>query len=110
MAHVVAQQGAQNNMNLGKQKMIYIEKWPSVSVDTKVIKYARPKVELWTKNRIFLCSWLKSVIQYKFQFVIMTQKSGLREKTQLGSLKWACKQDQSFDLEVNVYINIFKIM
>ena len=42
----------------------------------------------------------------------MTQKSGLREKTQLGSLKWACKQDQSFDLEVNVivYINIFKIM
>ena len=26
MAHVVAQQGAQNNMNLGKQKMIYFEK------------------------------------------------------------------------------------
>ena len=26
MAHVVAQQGAQNNMNLGKQKMIYVEK------------------------------------------------------------------------------------
>ena len=40
----------------------------------------------------------------------MTQKSGLGEKTQLGTLKWACKQDQSFDLEVNVYINIFKIM
>ena len=56
MAHVVAQQGAQNNMNLGKQKMTFIEKLPLVSVDTQVIKYARPKVKLWTKNRIFLCS------------------------------------------------------
>ena len=40
----------------------------------------------------------------------MTQNSRLREKTQSDTLKWACNQDQSFDLEVNVYINIYKIM
>ena len=38
----------------------------------------------------------------------MTQKSGLGEKTQLGTLKWACKQDQSFDLEVNVYHTVWE--